>query len=350
MKVAVVGIRGMGQSHIAAIKAMDFVTEVVGVEVMPETRESVGAKHGIRTFADMNAAFSEFKPDAVVVATPPSRHREIIQPCLERGIAVLTEKPICSTLDESRAMVELAARQCVPFQVGFELRYCGTTRAVKSLLDGGTLGRLSHIALVQISGSHAVHGYMSRARTGGIFYEKLCHQVDLFRYFFGEPRRVMAISAPKMLKHYEIEENVMSVMEFSLGEQGTISFQTRRAAQLNGLQTPPQPFDGRNAGHFYELTFVGETGSATYDAWTGLVDLVRFNHRDDLQSELVRRIDVKKEFGEPAYDVPSQDGDFLQRVKNGEPPRFPATDALQSMIWVEKAEESLRRKGEWIGQ
>ncbi|HYF48452.1 MAG TPA: Gfo/Idh/MocA family oxidoreductase [Planctomycetota bacterium] len=348
MKVAVVGIRGMGQTHIAAIKKMDFVSEVAGVDVTAEVRESVGRAQGVQTFADLESACRTFKPDAVIVATPPSRHREVIEQCLERRIPVLTEKPICSTLDDSRAMVQLAAKLGVPFQAGFELRYCGSTRAFRSVLDAGALGKLSQISLIQISGSKTQPGYMSRARTGGIFYEKLCHQVDLFRYYFGEPKRVMAIAAPHALKHYEIEENVMSVTEFPNGEQGTITFQTRRAAQVNGLEKPPREFDGREAGHFYEMTYIGDKGSATFDAWTECIDVIRYNHREDLKSELVRRIDVRKEFGEPSYDVFSQDGDFLERARNGQPPQFPASDALQSMIWCEKAEESLRRKGDWI--
>jgi len=348
MKVAVVGIRGMGQGHLAEIKKMPFIKEVVGVDIVPETREKVGRAHGVRTFSDVATTLREFKPDAVIVATAPSRHREVIEQCLESRIPVLTEKPICSTLEESRAMVDLAEKMKVPFQVGFELRYCGTTRAVKSVLNAGTLGHLVQIGLVQISGPSTKPGYMSRSRTGGIFYEKLCHQVDLFRYYFGEPERIMAIAAPHAIKHYEIEENVMSVMEFKDGQLGTIAFQTRRAAQVNGLEKPPRSFDGREAGHFYEMTYVGDKGSATYDAWTERVDVVRFNHREDLCSELVRRIDVKKEFGEPSYDVFTQDEDFLKRAASGETLQFPAADALKSMLWCEKAEESLRRKGEWI--
>ena len=349
MKVAVIGIRGMGKTHLQALKKCKLVRDVAGCDLDATVRAAVGRELAVRTFADVAALLREYRPDAVVIATPPNTHGQVARACLEQGVALLTEKPICSTLQESAELVELAERKNVPFQCGFELRYCGSIRAVQSLLDAGELGRLTCIGLVQISGSHTEPGYMSRARTGGIFYEKLCHQVDLFRFFFGEPRRVMAIAAPQIIQHYEIEDNVLAVFEFAAGALGTIKFDTRRAAQINGLAQPEQTFEGRAAGHFYELTFSGDRGTAVYDAWTETVDLIKQNQRPDRKAELARRINIQEEFGRPSYDVDTQNADFLQNVKAGKPVRYPARDALKTMTWVERAEESLRRHGEWLG-
>jgi predicted dehydrogenase len=348
MKIAVVGIQGMGQGHLRGIIKGPVAKEVAGCDINEDVCRNVGKALNIPTFVGVPKLLSEFKPDGVVIATPPSRHGEVARACFERGIAVLTEKPIASTLAESEALVKIAAEWKIPYQCGFQLRYCGITRALQSVLDAGTLGTLSHISLVQISGAHHVAGYMSRARTGGIFYEKLCHQVDLFRFYFGEPLRVFASAAPKIIKHYEIEDNAVSVFQFKSGAQGTISFNTRRSAQVDGLSKPERKFEGHEAGHFYELTYAGEKGSATYDPWSETLDIVRYNHRDDLLSERVRLIRVREEFGEPSYDTATQDNDFFERVAAGKPPRFPAADALQSMVWTEKAEESLRRGGEWV--
>src|SRR6185503_7756802 len=100
----------------------------------------------------------------------------------------------------------------------------GLAQAVKALLDSGELGTLGRISLTQYSGSHAKADYMTRERTGGIFYEKLCHQVDIFRFFFGEPLRVMASASPIALKHYSVEDNLVSVFAFPQGRQGVITF------------------------------------------------------------------------------------------------------------------------------
>jgi predicted dehydrogenase len=348
MNVAVVGIRGMGQNHLSAALNCSRVKKVAGCDLDEEVRKSITQKMNIPTYADVNTLFAEFKPDVVVIATPPSRHGEIARACFERRIPVLTEKPICSTLAEAEQVVRIAEERGIPFQCGFQMRYCGVTRALNSVLESKVLGTLNHIGLVQFSGAHHVPGYMTKARTGGIFFEKLCHQVDYFRFFFGEPTRALAVAAPINIKHYDVHDNVMSVFQFPSGAQGTIKFDTRRAAQVDGLSEPKRNFEGRAAGHFYELLITGEQGSAVYDAWTECLDVVQYNHRADLLTEHVRRINVRNEFGEPSYDISAQDHDFFEHVAAGKTPRYPASDALKSMIWTEKAEESLRRGGEWI--
>lgn len=348
MRVAVVGIRGMGKNHLSAAKQCSLVREVAGCDISEEVRTKVGAEFQIPTFGSVDAVLRDFKPQVLVVATPPNRHGEVVRAAFERGVAVLTEKPIAESLKESQELVALGERKGVPFQCGFQLRYCGMMLKVKSLIDAGELGTLGRVSLTQFSGSQTKLGYMTRERTGGIFYEKLCHQVDLFRYLLGEPERVMASAAPAALKHYGIDDNVLAVFAFPGGKQGVITFDTRRAAQVDAVEKPGRDFEGREAGHFYELTFTGDRGTAVYDAWTSSVDLMRFNHREDLKTEWVRRIDLRKEGCDNAYDLSGQDGDFFRCVAEGKPPRFPASDALKSMQWVERAEESLRRKGAWV--
>jgi len=345
MRIAVVGLGGMGQSHVAAAKQCPEVGEIAGCEINEALRARGAEKFGIKVFADVPTLLREFKPQALTVATPPNRHAEVIRICIEQGLPVLTEKPICTTVQEAEELVSLAEKKNVPMQCCFQLRCCGVTRAFNALLEAGELGKLSHAGLVQISGSHPTEGYMTRERAGGIFYEKLCHQTDIFRYYLGEPKRVIAIAAPKMIAHYGIEDNAMVVYEFENGAQGTIRFDTRRAAQVE----QENKIEGHIAGHFYEFSITGDRGTAVFDAWTDQIEVIRFNHRADRLNERVRVIDVRKEYGEPGYDLVTQDGEFYTRISKGEPPRFPASDALKSMQWVERSEESLRRGGVWIG-
>ena len=348
MRVAIIGLGGMGRGHAEALVKCPAATEVVGCDRDERLAKAAADQLGIRTFTDLDRLLAEATPRAAVVATPPAAHAANIRACFDRGIAVLTEKPICTDPREAAELVARAAAADLAFQCGFQIRYCGFLRAIRELIDAGELGRVSHVGLVQYSGPIPKPGYFSRERTGGLFYEKLCHQVDLFRHLLGEPERCMAISAPRVIAHYGVDDNATSVFAFPAGALGTIRFDIRRAAQLDGTAVPPRAFEGHAAGHFNELTVTGDRGSATYDPWSDTVDVIRFNHRPDLLSERVRRIDLAREYPGSNYDMRPQDGDFLERVAKGQPPRYPASDALTSMAWVEKAEESLRRGGAWI--
>jgi predicted dehydrogenase len=326
--------------HALELRKIDFVREVIGCDLSPDIRKAAEAE-GFRTVKSVDELLRE-KPAVIVIVTPPSVHAANIRSCIGAKIPVLCEKPLTTDLKEAVAIVELAEKSGVSLQAGFELRYCGMTRGMKDIVGSGIIGEPRYLTLVQISGSHTAPGYMSKKRAGGIFYEKLCHQIDLSRFWFGEPTRIMAHGSPSVLKHYEIHDNVTSVMEFPDNRAGKIMFITSRAAQIGGTD------DHGDRGHFCEIILTCANGSATFDHWTGTLDVVRFNHRKDLQAELVDRVDVQKKYGEPIYDLFTQDADFLKRVKEGKKPLYPASDALKTMAWVEWAEQSLAKGGEWL--
>ena len=340
MKVGVIGLGAMGRHHAADLRKMAIVTELLGCDVFEPARRKAEAE-GFGTVSRLDELLA-WRPDAVFVATPPSAHAEAIEPCLRAGIPTFTEKPLAHNIRDCRRLVALAKRCRVPFQVGFELRYSGIVRGMRDVVKSGVVGKPLNMELVQISGPHP-KDYMTRERIGGIFWEKLCHQVDLFRLWFGEPERVMAIAGPNAIRHYGVPDNVLACMAFPDGRLGKITFFTTRAAQVGGTD------DHGDRGHFYELCLTCTKGSLTFCAWTELLSVVRFNHRPDCKSELVERIPVRKRYGEPSYSIAPQDEDFLTRVKAGRKPQFPAADALKSMEWVNRAERSLLAGGKWIG-
>lgn len=340
MKVGVIGLGGMGLHHAREVVKLEFVDEVIGCDRSPEARTR-GEEIGLRTVADVATLLAQ-KPDAVLVVTAPTTHAAIIRQCLEAGVPVLTEKPLSTNNREGRELVALAARKNLHFQVGFELPYCGSMVGMKDIVDRGLIGKPQLMSLVQISGSR-LRG-ITKADNGGTFYEKLCHEIDLFRYFFGEPERVMAVSAPIVMSHYDCADNVLSCLKFPGGQQGNITFLTSRATHIGGTD------DHGDRGHYYELIMTGTKGSVSYDAWTGTLELTRYNHRPDHQTELVESIDVMKRYGKGEYNVADQDRDFLECVQDGRPLRFPASNAQITMEWVERAERSLAEGGRWVGK
>ncbi len=339
MKIGVIGLSGMGIRHASVAKKSKFVRKVLGCDLSESARQNA-ARNGILSVPDL-AALLAWKPDAVFVVTNATTHAAVIEPCLEAGVHVFTEKPMTTEIASARKLVALAKRNNLNFQVGFELRYCGMTRAMKAIVASGLVGRPINMSLVQISGGAKKEHY-TKKRAGGIFYEKLCHQVDLFRFWFGEPRRVMAVAGPNALKQVEIPDNVLACLVFPGGRTGKITYFATRGAHIGGAS------DHGDRGHFYELTLTCTRGSLTYDEWAHDLSVVRFNHREDCKSELVERFSVKERYGEPAYDLKTEDNDFLSKIAAGKPPTFPAADALKTMEWVELAERSLVAGGKWI--
>ena len=328
MRIGIVGLGGMGLHHVREIRKLAYVRQILGCDLSAAARASA-KKDGIESVADIEAMLA-WKPDAVFVVTQPATHRAVIEPVLKAGVPILTEKPLAITIQDCRRMVALARRRTVPFQVGFELPYCGLSRAMKAVVDSGLIGKPVNISHVQISGPHP-KGYMTRERVGGIFWEKLCHQVDHWRYWLGEPERIMAIAGPNAIRHYGVHDNV-----------GNITCMTTRSAQIGGTD------DYADRGHFNEMCLTCTKGSVSYSPWTDMLSVVRFNHRADCKSELVERFAVEKRYSPAGYNIKDQDDDFLRRVRAGRKLQFPAEDALISFEWVARAEKSLALGGKWI--
>jgi len=340
MRVGVIGLGGMGTHHARVIKGIPFVSEVVGCDLNPELRASAERKLGITTVPGVNALLDR-ECGAAFVVVQPTAHAAVAEPVLKAGVPVFTEKPIATKMADARRLVDLAREAGIAFQVGFELRCCGMTRAMKDVVASGAVGEPLNVGLAQLSGPHG-KGRFTRERVGGIFYEKLCHQIDYYRFWLGEPERVMAIAGPNALQHYGVPDNVLSSLVFPGGRTGNITFLTTRAAQIGGRS------DHGDRGHFYELTLTCTDGALTYCAWTETLSVVKFNHRDDCRNELIERIDVRDRYGEPTYDLETQNAGFLESVRDGTPPPLPASDALVTMEWVARAEASLETGGEWI--
>ena len=78
--------------------------------------------------------------DAVAIATPVATHFELARRVIESGRHVLIEKPMTSTSEESRQLIDLAASAGVVLMVDHTFLYTGAVRKIRELLDSGELG------------------------------------------------------------------------------------------------------------------------------------------------------------------------------------------------------------------
>lgn len=106
VRLGVVGTGAMGRHHVRILSDLPGA-ELVGIfDSDFEVAAAIGAEHGARAFASVSE-LSE-RVDAVVLAVPTVRHAELGVDLLRRGLHVLVEKPIASSLEEADALIEAA--------------------------------------------------------------------------------------------------------------------------------------------------------------------------------------------------------------------------------------------------
>ncbi len=134
--------------------------------------------------------------EAAVVCTPPGHHAEIALELLQRGIHVLVEKPMATSLEAAEAMVAMAERGGVVLAVALFTRLLPSSRLLRATLESGWLGRPIGFD-VRYGRAYgwpaATLGSMQRALAGGgVLIDSGIHVIDQLAYFFGDEPKVLS--------------------------------------------------------------------------------------------------------------------------------------------------------------
>ena len=133
LRVAVVGVGHLGRHHARILSRLDGVT-LVGVADIDETRaEAVGGSVSAPWTADAAALVGAV--DAVTIAVPTESHLQVALPFLERGVAVLVEKPLARTVADADAMIAAAASSGAVLGVGHTERFNPAVAVARPLIS-----------------------------------------------------------------------------------------------------------------------------------------------------------------------------------------------------------------------
>src|SRR5436853_1560428 len=173
LRVGVVGAGVMGSNHARVLAGLPDVTLVGIVDPLPEHRSRATDLAGCRAFADLEELLAE-GVDAVTIAAPTHLHHEIALACIARDIHILVEKPIASSVEEGREIVEAAQRADVTLMVGHVERFNPAVAAIKQAITGEDI--LS-IAITRVG------PFPPRMSNVGVVIDLAVHDIDLIRWF-----------------------------------------------------------------------------------------------------------------------------------------------------------------------
>ena len=173
LRVGVVGIGTMGSNHARVLAGLAGVHLVGVVDPDPAQREFVTRALGCPAVKDLDGLI-KLGVQAVTIAAPTHLHREIALNCIERGIHVLVEKPIASTVEEGDDIIAAAKRAGVTLMVGHVERFNPAVQAIKSAIRGEDI--LS-IAITRVG------PFPPRMSNVGVVIDLAVHDIDLIRWF-----------------------------------------------------------------------------------------------------------------------------------------------------------------------
>ncbi len=107
MHIAIAGFGNVCENaHIPALKRLNF--KVVGVFDLSEERLSKARLYGFDVYNDIDEMIKKSNPQVLLISTPPSSHRYLIEKAIKSGLDVICEKPLCITLKEFDEIADLS--------------------------------------------------------------------------------------------------------------------------------------------------------------------------------------------------------------------------------------------------
>jgi myo-inositol 2-dehydrogenase / D-chiro-inositol 1-dehydrogenase len=244
ISVGVIGSGGMGTRHAETLSATVSGARVAGVTDLDLSRAeklAAGCGSGVTVFENERALIQHDGIDAVVVTTPDDTHAGLVMECLRHGKPVFCEKPLATSLEDARGIVDAEVelgRKVV--QVGFMRRYDPRHLDVKSAVDSGAIGNP-----VLFKGTHRNAGALPGTSSESILVNSAVHDLDSARWMLGQ----------------EIEEvYVHGTNTRAASDAGVLDLQVIQLRLTGGCLANIEVYV--NAGYGYEvgLEIVGDGG------------------------------------------------------------------------------------------
>jgi len=187
------------------------------------------ARHGIRYVEALDSVWDGDKIDAAYIGTSPDQHLTVVQELAPRGIHVLCDKPLATTLQDADRIIDLTRKHGVKLMVPFNPRYQLPVLKVKELIDGGELGELKHIHATKYGKiPRGIPGldtswFFDKARAGfGGFGDIGIHAIDALRWLAGSEAREVYAKVDRLI-HSDIALDDIGTMliEFNNGVIGS---------------------------------------------------------------------------------------------------------------------------------
>jgi len=330
-RIAVIGLGNMGTPHCQDV-ATSEMTELAAVCDTNRTRaDAFAAKYNVPAFYSYQELLAWGKLDAILIAVPHYDHVPLSIAALKQGVHVLVEKPITVTVKGGRKMVaayEEAKKQYpkLVFAIMFQQRTYGFWKKIKDMIDAGELGKLVRASWIITDWFRTQFYYDTggwratwQGEGGGVLLNQCPHNLDLYTWFFGTPKRVSGFASIGKHHNIEVEDEVTGYFEHENGMVGHFITTTAESPGTNRLE------------------IIGENGKLVYEAGKLVfvrneMSMVKFLWESDHSFDKVPTETIEVPYthhGQPGHRFMIEN--FAAAIQNGDTLIAPAPEGLRSI-------------------
>ncbi len=193
LRIGIVGAGYIGNVH-ATILSQDERVRVASVyDISTERAAKLASATGANVAQSAEGLFDQV--DAVYITTPNTKHVELALAALSRDLHTFCEKPMATSLEEARRILNACQRAKSVFQVGHNRRFAPVYKQVRKLIADGTVKPTSAHIKMNRGELQNPTWVSSLAVTGGFLYETTIHLFDMARWLFGEISNLYCVAS-----------------------------------------------------------------------------------------------------------------------------------------------------------
>ena len=274
LNIAVIGCGIGAEEHLEVIQESRDWNLAAVVDINPQNLQNAVERYQpAHSFTDYMQLLDEVQLDAVVVATHVETHYEMTLAASQRGVHVLCEKPMASSVEECQEMCEATERAQRLLAINFNTRSADPYRTIKAVIESKNIGQIRVVRFVY---DWSAHQWQPPERfdkfmvNGGPLIDSAVHFFEGVRWFTGQEfERIDACGV--RIPPYEHPQHVVATCQMTGGATALVEVGwifTRRT---------------QDVGMLFEVTVIGDDGTISYSSDTGKIQVWTADETEEIE-------------------------------------------------------------------
>src|SRR5437868_5172792 len=227
LNTAMIGLGWWGKELVRSARASELMRFTRGVTLEPDTVRDFAEEMNLSIGTSYDDVLADKSIDAVVLATPHTRHRAQVEAAAAAGKHVFCEKPFALTVEDAKSAIAACRKAGVALGVGHNRRFWPSILKLKEVVGSNEFGT---VMFAEGNYSHDIlantpldnwRSAPQETKAGGMTGMGI-HLLDAFSFLIGPMTRVSALSTKRILP-FESGDTTQAMLQFANGATGTIA-------------------------------------------------------------------------------------------------------------------------------
>ena len=224
LRIGIIGCGRISVMHLVPAQESERAELVACCDIKQERADETAKKYGIKAYYDYEEMLDSEKLDAVHLCLPHYIHSKVAMAAFERGVNVLTEKPMDVDLASAETAVAKAKEKGVLYGVILQCRYNNAAKLVKKAVESGKLGKVisarSTLTWTRPDSYYQESDWKGTwdKEGGGVVIDQAIHSIDLVNWILNsEVQSVSCSMANRGHSIVKVEDSAEGLITYKNG-------------------------------------------------------------------------------------------------------------------------------------